>query len=102
MPEMRMSIRWPDRTQESCYSPSLVLKDYFQIGRSYALADFRDRCRMALTVASERVKAKFGFPCSRAAHQLARIEERCGAFAAFPGAQVCVEAFHEEEQGRLR
>ena len=95
MPEMRMSIRWPDGAQESCYSPSLVLKDYFQIGQSYALADFRDRSHTALTIAGERVKAKFGFRCSRAADQLARIEERCGAFAAFPGAQVRVEAFHE-------
>jgi uncharacterized repeat protein (TIGR04042 family) len=95
MPEMRMSIQWPDGAQESCYSPSLVLKDYFQIGRSYALADFLDRSRTALTIAGERVKAKFGFSCSRAADQLARIEERCRAFAAFPGAQVRVEAFHE-------
>jgi uncharacterized repeat protein (TIGR04042 family) len=92
---MRMSVRWPDGTQESCYSPSLVLKDYFQVGQSYALADFRDRSRAALTIASERVQAKFGFPCSRAADQLARIEERCWAFADFPGAQVRVEAFHE-------
>jgi uncharacterized repeat protein (TIGR04042 family) len=72
-----------------------VLKDYFQIGRNYTLADFRDRSCTALTIASERVKAKLGFPCSRAADQLARIEERCRAFAAFPGAQVRIDAFHE-------
>jgi uncharacterized repeat protein (TIGR04042 family) len=93
---MRMSVCWPDGAQESCYSPSLVLKDYFQVGQSYALADFRDRSRAALTAASERVRAKFGFPCSRAADQLARIEERCRAFASAPGAQVLVEAFHEQ------
>jgi uncharacterized repeat protein (TIGR04042 family) len=95
MPEMRMSVRWPDGAQETCYSPSRVLKDYFQVGRSYALADFRGRSRTALTIASDRVRIKFGFPCSRAADQLARIEERCRAFAVFPGAQVRVEAFHE-------
>lgn len=95
MPEMRMSIRWPDGAPESCYSPSLVLKDYFQVDRSYALTDFCGRSRTALTIASERVKARFGFPCSRASDQLARIEERCRAFAAFPDAQVRVEAFHE-------
>jgi uncharacterized repeat protein (TIGR04042 family) len=95
MPEMRMSVRWPDGAQESCYSPSLVLKDYFEVGRSYAVADFRDRSRTALAIASERVQAKFGFPCRRAADQLARIEERCRAFANLPGAQVRVEAFHE-------
>jgi uncharacterized repeat protein (TIGR04042 family) len=95
MPEMRMSIRWPDGAQESCYSPSRVLRDYFRVGQSYALTDFRDRSRAALTIASERVHTKFGFPCPRAADQLARIEERCRAFASLPGAQVHVEAFDE-------
>lgn len=100
MPEMRMSICWPDGARESCYSPSLVLKDYFQVGQSYALADFRERSRAALTIASERVRAKFGFACSNAADQLARIEERCRAFTDLPDAQVCIEAFHEQEQER--
>jgi len=95
MPEMRMSVRWPDGVQDSCYSPSRVLKDYFQVGQSYEVADFRDLSRSALTVASERVREKFGIPCSRAADQLACIEERCRAFAAVPGARVLVEAFHE-------
>jgi uncharacterized repeat protein (TIGR04042 family) len=95
MPEMRMSICWPDGARENCYSPSRVLKEYFRVGQSYALADFRDRSRTALTIASDRVQAKFGFPCQRAADQLARIEERCRAFVSVPGAQVRVEAFHE-------
>jgi uncharacterized repeat protein (TIGR04042 family) len=95
MPEMQMSILWPDGSQESCYSPSLVLKDYFRVGHSYALADFRARSRAALTIAGERVKAKFGFSCSRAAQQLARIEERCLLFADLPDPQVHVKAFHE-------
>lgn len=95
MPEVRMMIRWPDGSEESCYSPSLVLKDYFQAGHSYPVADFRDRSRAALTIASERVRAKFGFACSRAADQLARIDERCRTFAVFPGAQVRVDAFYD-------
>jgi len=95
MPEMHMSILWPDGSEEHCYSPSLVLKDYFRAGNSYALADFRARSRTALTIAGERVRAKFGFSCSRAANQLARIEERCLAFADLPDAQVHVKAFHE-------
>ncbi len=95
MPEVRMTIRWPDGSEESCYSPSLILKDYFQAGQSYSVADFCDRSRTALTIAGERVRAKFGFACPRAADQLAHIEDRCRAFADFPGAQVRVDAFHE-------
>ncbi len=98
MPEMRMSVRWPNGALESCYSPSLVLKDYFQAGRSYPLADFRDRSRAALTAASERVKAKYGFACARAADELARIEALCRAFAGLTDALVHVEAFHDVEK----
>ena len=40
MPEMRFHIRWPDGAVETCYSPSLVVKDFFSPGESYPLADF--------------------------------------------------------------
>lgn len=64
MPEMRFVIAWPDGEEETCYSPSLVIKDFFVEGESYGLADFLDRSRKALTIASDRVEAKYGFPCS--------------------------------------
>ena len=51
MPEMRFVIAWPDGRKETCYSPSLVIKDYFAEGRSYPLSDFLDRSRTALTIA---------------------------------------------------
>ena len=35
MPEMLFRIRWPDGTAEDCYSPSLVIKDFFAPGESY-------------------------------------------------------------------
>ena len=54
MPEMHFRIRWPDGRREACYSPSLVIKDYFAPGQSYALPDFVAKSRDALTVASER------------------------------------------------
>ena len=38
----------------------------FLVGANYPLADFVERSRTALDIASERVKAKYGFPCSRA------------------------------------
>lgn len=95
MPEMRFDIRWPDGMPESCYSPSLVIKDYFSPGEAYPVADFLDRSRTALTIASDRVREKFGFACSIAAGQLARIEESCERFIDQPDATVRVETFHE-------
>ena len=91
MPEMRFIVRWPDGGRESCYSPSLVIRDYFGEGESYALAEFLDLSRKALSIASERVRAKYGFSCSLALGQLARMETAAGGFAL--DARVTVEAF---------
>lgn len=95
MPEMRFTIRWPDGTREGCYSPSLVIKDYLTPGESYALADFLARSRQALTIASQRVEARYGFACSRAMGQLARIEAAGRTYSTHPDPRVAVEAFDE-------
>jgi uncharacterized repeat protein (TIGR04042 family) len=95
MPEMRLIIRWPDGVEEACYSPSLVIKDYFALGESYALPDFVERSRTALTIASERVKAKYGMSCSLALGQLARIEAAAARFAESPVTAVTIVAFQE-------
>jgi uncharacterized repeat protein (TIGR04042 family) len=52
MPEMHFNVRWPDERIEACYSPSLVIKDHFVAGTTYALDDFRERSRIALTIAA--------------------------------------------------
>jgi uncharacterized repeat protein (TIGR04042 family) len=72
-----------------------VIKDYFAVGADYALTDFLARSRTAFAIASERVRAKYGFACSRAMEQLARIEEAAGAFVDTPGARVIIDAFDE-------
>jgi len=95
MPEMRFLIRWPDGKAESCYSPSLVIKDFFVPGETYPVSDFVERSRTALNIASERVKAKYGFACSSAMDQLARIETAARTFSHLPDARVSVDAFEE-------
>jgi uncharacterized repeat protein (TIGR04042 family) len=95
MPEMRFRIRWPDGTPETCYSPSLVIRDYFAVGTDYPVAEFLQRSRTALGIASDRVKAKYGMPCRRALAQLARIEAAAGAFKDVPDARVAVDGFDE-------
>jgi uncharacterized repeat protein (TIGR04042 family) len=92
---MHFRIRWPDGMAETCYSPSLVVKDFLSVGESYALADFLERSRTALNIASDRVKAKYGFHCTSAMAQLARIETAAEAFADLPDARVAVDAFDE-------
>jgi uncharacterized repeat protein (TIGR04042 family) len=95
MPEMRFSIRWPDGSAESCYSPSLVIKDHFSAGESYPVKQFVELSRVALRIASDRVQAKYGMPCSRALGQLARIESKARTFETTPDAHVAVEHFED-------
>ena len=91
MPEMRPRIRWPDGRLETGYSPSLVVRDYLVEGESATLADFLDRGRVALSIASERVRARYGRPCPRARGRLARTEMMAGAYAR--DARVTLETF---------
>jgi uncharacterized repeat protein (TIGR04042 family) len=92
MPAMHFHVRWPDGQETVCYSPSLIVKDYLSIGASYPMDDFLRRTREALDIASERVRQKFGFACSRASDQLGEIEAFSNMFCA-PDDKVTVLAF---------
>lgn len=74
MPAVHFRVRWPDGDVETCYSPSSIIKNYFQIGQPYTLAEFLDLSREGLHAASERVRERYGSGCSRAMAQLASIE----------------------------
>jgi uncharacterized repeat protein (TIGR04042 family) len=93
MPEMHYTVRWPDARETVCYSPSLVVRDLLEPGRDYPLADFMQRVREATTIANERVQAKYGFVCSRANDQLARLEIEERRFADQAEARVHVLSF---------
>lgn len=93
MPAMTYTLRWPDASETVAYSPSLVIQDYFEPGRTYALDDFMQKLREATGIANDRVRAKFGFACSRASDQLADIEARVARHADQPSARVQVVAF---------
>lgn len=95
MPEMLYRVRWPDASESECYSPSLVIKDFFEPGARYALPDFLSRLREATHIASERVRAKYGFACSRANDQLLQIEQQAGRYADWPQAHIEMLSFDD-------
>jgi uncharacterized repeat protein (TIGR04042 family) len=95
MPEMRFQIQWPDGQAETCYSPSLVIKDYLTPGETYSLDEFLEKSRAALTIASNRVQAKFGFPCGRALGQLQQIERTAQQYQSLTAPKVQVLEFLE-------
>jgi uncharacterized repeat protein (TIGR04042 family) len=81
MPEMHFTIRWPDGEEARCYSPSLIVREYLEVGREYPIDEFVGKTREMLGIASERVKAKYGYYCSAAMDQLSTIEARAGGFS---------------------
>jgi uncharacterized repeat protein (TIGR04042 family) len=79
MPEMHFIVQWPAGDQMRCYSPSLIVREYLQVGGRYPVEEFVARSRTMLNIASERVKAKYGYICTAALDQLAEIEARAAA-----------------------
>jgi uncharacterized repeat protein (TIGR04042 family) len=94
MPEMRFHVRLPDGSEQSCYSPSLVVKELLNEGTVYPLFEFMARARAALTIGAERVRVKYGFYCSAAHDQLGQLEQLTAAFDA--DAQVEVVRFQDK------
>jgi uncharacterized repeat protein (TIGR04042 family) len=97
MPEMHFTVRWPDDTVTDCYSPSLVIREHMSVGASYPVPDFVARSRTALNIASERVRAKYGYACSSALDQLSQIEAMADRYASDRQAQVQVLKFTPNE-----
>ena len=93
MPVTHFHVRWPDGSETRCYSPSSVVREHLVPGQRYALGDFVHHAREALGIASERVRAKYGFACSQAMDQLADIESTAARFSGDAGATVAVIAF---------
>lgn len=82
MPEVLFHIQWPDGETVECYSPSTVVREYFQPGMTMTVEEFTNRSSEALNRASDRVQAKFGFRCTSASGQLEIIQSRAKQFRA--------------------
>jgi uncharacterized repeat protein (TIGR04042 family) len=88
---MMFEVRWPDGTGRAYYSPSLVVQEYLEAGREYPLEDFVTRCRESMTVAGDRVFARYGMRCAESAITLEAIERAAATFE--PASTVRVERF---------
>lgn len=82
MPEMTFDVRWPDGVAQQCYSPSLVMHDYLSPDTAYTVSDFVQRCERALTEASARVQARYGFACTSAAATTEQIHRAAARYPA--------------------
>ncbi|SEF86759.1 MSMEG_0570 family nitrogen starvation response protein [Marinobacterium lutimaris] len=82
MPAINFNVRWPDGSEDSCYSPSTVVRDHFKTGDTMPLAEFVSKAEVALDSASQRVEQKFGYACSSSMDQLAVIKAKAARFEA--------------------
>lgn len=88
MPETPFTVQLPDGSFQYCYSPSSVVKKHFATGDVLTATEFLESSRLALTEASERVRAKFGFSCTAASASLADIERWAGSLPAGAPIQI--------------
>ena len=65
MPEINFKINLPDGKKTSLYSPSTIILEYLRPGDTLKISDFKSLVIKALKEASEKVRAKYGFACTR-------------------------------------
>ncbi|GAC1607867.1 MAG: hypothetical protein NVS3B26_02570 [Mycobacteriales bacterium] len=74
MPETTFAVRWPDGAEQTYYSPSLVVHEFLESGQAYEVGELIRLTQAAMTEASERVRTKHGFACTRAAATLQYVQ----------------------------
>lgn len=73
MPETYLRVQLPDEKEEVIYSPSTIITQYFEKATVISLDDFQSQCTAALNHASKRVYERFGYECTSAMGELARV-----------------------------
>ena len=76
MPETILTVKWPDGEMESIYSPSTIIKKYFEPGDEMNLKDFENKSKEAFEHASKRVEMVRGFACTAAISSLHSIKSK--------------------------
>ncbi len=82
MPEVELTLEWPDGGRSRLYSPSTVILEHLAPGQTVTVAELRAKGTLALRQASERVRARYGFACTRADEEERRLLEQAGRFTA--------------------
>jgi uncharacterized repeat protein (TIGR04042 family) len=76
MPEVLLELCWPDGESSPFYSPSTVVYEFLKPGDRLTMAELEQKGLAALREASERVRARYGFACSRTDEEASRLQQR--------------------------
>jgi uncharacterized repeat protein (TIGR04042 family) len=80
MPEVFLELRWPDGEASRFYSPSTVVYDFLKPGDRLTVAELEQKGLAALREASERVRARYGFACTRTDEEASRLIQRLALY----------------------
>ena len=80
MPEIHLTLEWPDGSTSELYSPSTVILKRLKPGQNLAVADLKTQGFAALEEASERVRARYGFACTRTDEERLKLEQMATRF----------------------
>ena len=75
MPEVLLDLEWPDGHHTPFYSPSTVVLQHLTPGSELSVAELRTAGLRALAEASERVRARYGFACTRTDEEAAKLRQ---------------------------
>lgn len=80
MPEVVLELCWPDGESSPFYSPSTVVHNYLRPGERLTIAELEHKGLEALRQASERVRARYGFACTRTDEEASRLRQRLARY----------------------
>ncbi len=80
MPEVRLRLQWPDGAISDLYSPSTVILEHLRPGDQLAVGELSRRGEAALEQASERVRARYGFACTRADEERLKLQQAAAGY----------------------
>ena len=81
MPEVLLELRWPDGEASRFYSPSTVVYDFLKPGETLSIAELEQKGLAALREASERVRARYGFACTRTDEEASKLQQRLARYS---------------------
>lgn len=80
MPEVLLELCWPDGEASRFYSPSTVVYEFLKPGDRLTIAELEQKGLAALREASERVRARYGFACTRTDEEASRLRQRLALY----------------------
>ena len=80
MPEVMLELHWPDGQASLFYSPSTIVYEFLKPGETLSIAELEQKGLAALREASERVRARYGFACTRTDEEASKLQKRLAMY----------------------